>query len=266
MRTDAAETTDLGTDRFLAANPQGTEVLLEAHSGEIQEYFLYDTESHSSSRLFSKPYEAENTGIASGGPGLLASEDLSTIYIASDQRLTPEAPPATTGGGADGSYIYRYDVPSKTLSFVLAPGVGVQSLSPEGRYAYLVSEGRVEVPSFPGIRDQVFRYDSVEKSIECISCASPFDPEPKHGAGFTDDEDNPETKDATPSETVASANGDYVFFTTISALVPKDVDGEVEFKKEYVKERKPSPNIRLRAMCMSGASRGWTVAPPFRVV
>jgi len=33
--------------------------------------------------------------------------------------------------------------------------------------------------------------------------------------------------DGVPNSTVASANGDYVFFETIAALVPQDTDGEI---------------------------------------
>ena len=203
MRTDGAETTDLGTDELLAANAAGTEALLVAQSGETEEVLLYDTESHTSTLLFVMSSEEVRPWSGGAAPGFAVSEDLGTIYIATAQHLTLEAPPA---GG-----LYRYDVPAKTLRFVLA-GARVQYLSPDGRYVYF--EG--ETPTLPAKSEQVLRYDSVEKSIECVSCASPFDPEPKHSAGFTDDEDNPETKDATPGETIASANGDYVFFTTIS--------------------------------------------------
>jgi hypothetical protein len=211
VRTGGAETTDLGTDGLLAANAAGTEALLVARSGETEEVLLYDTESHLSTLLFSMSSEEVRPWIGGQAPGFAVSEDLGTIYVATGQHLTPEAPP--TGG------LYRYDVSTKALHFVL-PGARVQYLSPDGRYVYFNGE-------VPGLGEHTFRYDSVENVIECIPCASTFDPEPKHEGEFISYESNSATRDGMPSETVASANGDYVFFDTISALVPKDVNGEI---------------------------------------
>jgi hypothetical protein len=60
-----------------------------------------------------------------------------------------------------------------------------------------------------------------------MSCASPFDREPKLDAGFFQPESVVASVDGVPNPTVSSANGDYVFFDTAAALVPQDVDGEV---------------------------------------
>ena len=61
--------------------------------------------------------------------------------------------------------------------------------------------------------------------MQCVSCASPFDPAPRLDATFS------ETGTMSPLAGVpevmdASENGDYVFFDTPSALVPQDIDGE----------------------------------------
>ena len=68
--------------------------------------------------------------------------------------------------------------------------------------------------------EQILRYDSAQHLIECLSCASPFDPEPKtasiYGGGT----------EGTSTTPVVSANGDYVFFDTPAALLPSDIDGE----------------------------------------
>jgi hypothetical protein len=230
LRTAGAETTDLGVLRFLAANPQGTEALLMARSAGTQEFLLYDTESHTSKPLFTMGAEEENE--QGGTPSLIASEDLSTLYISSPQRLTPEAPP---GGG-----LYRYDLTTETLHFVLPPGeagpisssglIEVSYLSPDGRYAYF----RADIPAVPGSSAPansqgaggLYRYDGVQDLLQCVSCASPFDPEPVEGGRLISHSSNSETQDATPRQEVASANGDYVFFVTYAALLPSDANGE----------------------------------------
>jgi len=88
--------------------------------------------------------------------------------------------------------------------------------------------------------------------VECVSCASPFDPNPRFGALFNGRDtvgDNNGNKEATFTTDEAewnlipfnslggSANGDFAFFDTISALVPQDVDGE----------RAPESNSRAAA-------------------
>ncbi len=79
----------------------------------------------------------------------------------------------------------------------------------------------------PSIGGQAYRYDDVEHLVECISCASSGSGEPKHDAYLGDVEGLFEGNGVLPSFTAASADGDFAFFTTISALVPQDVDGEI---------------------------------------
>jgi hypothetical protein len=228
LRLDGAETTDLGALTFLAANSQGTEALLEARSGPTSEVLLYDTESHATKHLFSYPFDES-------APRPLASADLGAIYLPSRRQLTAEAPPPT--GESQFDY-YRYDVAAETLAFAFQGRTFDSStpvplrISPDGRYAYI--QGEVEgVPTVAaGVRaDQRFqalRYDSSTGLVQCLSCASHFDPEPSHPAFFTNEQGgaNSSTRNATPGEVIASANGDYVFFDTVSALVPGDVNGE----------------------------------------
>jgi hypothetical protein len=191
MRTDGENTVDIGRYKFAAANPEGSEVLLENGS----EYFLYDTEAGTIKYLFDL--------VASARP--VVSEDLSDIYLNS------------------GGSLYRYDIPSETLSFITvgassAPG----ETSPDGRYYYY--EGGAG--GLPG--SGVMRYDSAENMIECVSCASSFDPEPKQPA-FIDGRDGiPNLNGGLPEYKAVSANGDFAFFTTPAALVPQDVNGEIE--------------------------------------
>jgi hypothetical protein len=233
LRIGDGETADLGVYTLLAANSEGTEALLEARSGNIagstEEVLLYEAESHTTKHLFTKGYEEQSH--------FVVSEDLSTIYFPSDQRLIPEAPPGS-------SVFYRYDIPAETLSFAFqgslfrAGGEGAELVvSRNGRYVYILGE-IAAVPGGASGSSQAYRYDSVEHTVQCISCASPYDPEPRWPALFTNDEGgaNATTRNGAPGEVFASANGDFVFFDTVAALVPKDVNGEVEPEAAYHNE------------------------------
>ncbi len=67
-----------------------------------------------------------------------------------------------------------------------------------------------------------------------MSCASPFNPEPKLLSLFANGEEAGTGfgVDDVPGVTMASENGDEVFFDSLSALVPSDVDGEINFEGE----------------------------------
>ena len=220
-----------GRDRriqFLGADPEGSRLLLEKTSGGTHEALLYDTESMTTSRtLFSTEEQLQ----------VWVSEDLEVAYVESKEQLTPEAPPVTESADEN---LYRYDIASGSLTFVVQGG-NAAYISPDGRYVYFQSKSGVA--GVPGGNEkeeerlrtegelalgQVYRYDAVENVVQCMSCASAFDPEPKLAAVFygisgTADEG----ADGSPAMRVASDNGDYVFFDTPSALVPQDVDGEV---------------------------------------
>ena len=145
-------------------------------------------------------------------------------------------------------------------------------MSANGRY--LVFQGSSE--GFPGVpggvpreeengliktgAEQIYRYDSSENVIECVSCASPFDPRPKFDStalyaiyGW----------DGTPNQWFASENGDFVFFDTPDALVPQDTDGEIAPSGEPGAEP-PEVSGRGRTMCMSGAAPVSMAARPWR--
>ena len=228
MRRDGgeadAETLDIGAYRFLGANPAGSELLLEHESGFTHETVLYDTETRAAKHLFSTSHEL-------GGEDTILSEDFTALYFASEDQLLPEAP-------AGIEPIYRYDLSSETLQLALPAGTGNASgygagvgtsVSPDGRFFYFVSVGVPDVSGGTSSQvSQVYRYDSVEGVVECMSCASPYDPEPKLGSTFFENLGGTgDTINRVPNATFASANGDYVFFDTLSALVPADIDGEI---------------------------------------
>jgi hypothetical protein len=202
---EGAETVDLGPYRFLAADTSGTSTLLKKPSGENPGLYLYKTGS--------APEFLPSSGVlADVAKGLAVSEDLSTVY--------------TMGSGA----LYRYDVPARKLLFVARISVDNErnfyETSPDGRYFYFIAAevaglpgGATEHNPAGGVRtaSQVYRYDSDEALVQCMSCASSFDPEPTLSALFTD----------VYARTIASTDGDRVFFDTPAALVPADVNGEV---------------------------------------
>jgi hypothetical protein len=216
MRVGGAETVDIGEYEFLAGNAEDSEVLLGKGSGEGQEVFLYDTEARTAKLL------------PGAAPGKV-SEDLSTIYFSSSKRLTPGAPQGSGG-------LYRYEVATETTHFVLPIESDSStesysfSLSPDGRYLY-ISGTSGTIPGVPGgapQTKQIYRLDTVEDVIECVSCASSFDPEPKLSAFLAGAEVTGGNTDNGALERMSgSADGDYIFFDTPAALVPADVDGEI---------------------------------------
>jgi hypothetical protein len=202
-----AVTVDIGAYRFIAADPQGSKVLLERANGENSGLYLYDSQKASVKYL-------SLSGVAVGAQ-FVTSKDLSTVYIHSH----------------DGA-LYRYDIGGETLLFVARIFIDNErnfyASSPDGRYFYFIA---TEVAGLPGggqeletpgshrkgQTSQVYRYDSVEALVQCMSCASSFDHyEPRLSALFTEGD-----------RMTASANGEYVFFDTPAALLPSDVDGEV---------------------------------------
>ncbi len=214
VRVNGAETVDLGVYTFVAANAEGSSVLLEKRSGVNPGLYLY--------RAGSSPEFLPSSGVAitSGASesNLTVSENLSTVYIRAGEITVPT--------------LYRYDVAGKSLLFVskLSAGDGrtFYASSPDGRYLYFIAESVAGLPG-GGIEhydlegheaerqtSQVYRYDSTEEVLQCMSCASTFDTEPRLSALFTQGE-----------AVTASADGDYVFFDTPAALLLADVDGEI---------------------------------------
>jgi hypothetical protein len=124
--------------------------------------------------------------------------------------------------------LYRYDTETRAIEPVPAS----ESMSVPQRYSYEVAvvstwEFGVKYQLGTGSEGQVLRYDNLEHTVECMSCASSFDPEPKLNAFLTTSALQETEVNGLPRPTFASANGDYVFFDTPAALVPQDIDGEI---------------------------------------
>ena len=219
MRENGSKTVDIGDYTFEGANLEGTQLFLSKEGPGGLEFFSYDTETKAAKRLFSLQGDALGLKHA-------LSEDGNVFYFeAAGVPLSPEAP-------ANESDLYRYDIPSETISFVaVAPGIegdgnGGFYASPDGSSFYF------NVPPVQGVGGsssgavEAYRYDSSENVVQCVSCASPYNPEPKLLSTFMP-EYGPSSGRFAPLGSPASANGDYVFFDTPAALVPQDVNGEI---------------------------------------
>lgn len=235
-----AQTTDLGAVSFQAANASGSRALLKVNTGAVSEFRLYDSESGDSRLLFTKGFESEGALLFGAlPPHVFASADLSTIYLTSRLHLTPDAPPVSVLG-SESSYLYRYDLSTETMRFVLV-GASPVYLSPDGRYAYMYGSGLPESIPGAGVRPKqeqfkskaegiggnVLRYDAFDNLIQCLSCASGFNPDPEAHSNFIQFPTQAEVLDEGPEEAVASPDGDFVFFQTYAALLPADANGEL---------------------------------------
>ena len=252
MRTgngsEAAQTLDIGAYRFRGANEQDTELLVEARNNGTSEISLYNVESTTFTKLFTV-----NSDIVDN---MQVDEDFNAFYFESGEELAgtgaPAPSPELEPGDSAPTNIYRYDISAKELLFVdriagqFGAGPALEPVSPDGRYFYFNAEYVAGVPgggkgffrnfenlgqSVAGQTEQVYRYDSAEGLIQCVSCASAFDPEPKSPAVFDvsggSDSGVQGTPNGDPRDMIASADGDFVFFGTFAELVPSDIDGEV---------------------------------------
>ncbi len=242
MRLEGTRTVDLGAVQFLAANETGSEVLVEKTSSEDHEVLLYETGSATSTVLFTVPTKnKEGQPEPSETYKVQASADLSEIYFKTQATLVPGVPPVPDFGRGheiETSNLYRYDVGARTLHFIAQADSGYEHVElhvagAEGRYVYFQA---ASVAGFPGgspdqlsgvLTGQLYRYDSAESIVECISCASPFDPEPRLGAFIHQAKTWSNGNSSRPFNSGVSANGDFAFFSTPAALVPADVDGEI---------------------------------------
>jgi hypothetical protein len=140
-------------------------------------------------------------------------EDLSRVYFSSGNTLVPSE---HRGGGAyvamaDGSIHYAGDLP------VSSPWAGERTpnLTPDGRGVLFASGERVTDDDIAclGTCSQIYYYDDVTRSIECVSCVP---------GGVTK-----QTGSTHGAE--VSADGQTIAFETQEKLLPSDVNGGSDF-------------------------------------
>jgi len=220
-----AQTVDIGAYRFLAANASGTELLLEAPGAETQQILLYATATATA-----KPLLTLHEHHTSNEQSLITiSEDFSTIYLQSRAQLTPDSPPPTGGEHVGGSTdLYRYDIAAESLHFVVQSGSFVDlAVTPDGRDASW--EGLLPDYYSDGLSPrESMLYDGAHNFVECVSCASPFNPEPSLpvAAQIFGNNGVLPTRNGAPKASLLAADGHRFFFDTRSTLLPADVDGE----------------------------------------
>lgn len=244
MRLNGTATRDIGPYGYVGATADGTKVLLTERdqAGAGYEFLLYETETGTTTRLFSVPTAID--GPLPGRP--FVSEGADVIYLESQASLVAGAPSHPRGSGA--TDLYRYDVATKTLSFAFVISQELSGfttnfagpfLSPDGRFFYWRSTGNPGIPHPEkhldvagkidnGGAPQLYRYDSAEGSVECVSCASPYDPEPLLEASTesADLQTLDNSVNGVPRIRIASDDGGRVFFDTPAALAPQDINGE----------------------------------------
>ena len=190
MRVDGSETVDIGAYKFMGADARGTTLLLKSDNGEL---FGYDTESKAM--------------ISRSNTELGTANELSLLGI--PVQFDPEP-----GNG--------FSHPRYTYFTGKVAGLSGNGIIPPNPIS---NEGEGEEEGAPAA--QVYRFDSAENVVLCASCASSFDPVPVRPAYLDGVQGLPFVNGGLPVYTATSANGDFAFFTTVAALVPEDVDGEV---------------------------------------
>lgn len=215
MREDGERTTSIGGYELIALDADAETLLLQRKNGETYELLRYDTNTHSFVHLLTSETKI-------GGGQLAFADDFATIYLMSPERFSTEAP-ATIARGEEYVYRYRPGEGAPEFLFQLAPRGGASTFlatTSDGRYLYFEAEN---VPGVPGLhpgealrREELYRYDSRERLLSCVACASPLKP---NGGPFS-------------RGTQASDDGQYVFFDTYARLVPEDSDGEVPSREK----------------------------------
>ena len=221
-----ASTVDIGEYHLLSADPTDSTLLLEKQNNGEYEFFLYDLQTRDVRRILVTREPTE----------FHVAQELTVAYFAVHERLTTTAPVSFSVAGGPGSgYLYKLDLSSGTLRFLVETsgeaGEGAPAVTANGEDYYWSSTDVGGVPggqNLPGgilptsqayVENggptlQRYRYDGAENSVECISCASPSDPEPN---AFID---------GISGQSSISEDGRYAIFATTAELLPQDIDGK----------------------------------------
>ena len=227
VRVNGSETIDIGNYRFAGANPAGTVALLEANGNGV-EYLIYEAQSGTVTKIFPGSGMALNSDVHA-----VVSQELKNVYF-----------------HLGNNELYRYDVATKALGYLFNDQGEVGRTSPDGLFYYFQGS----VAGVPG-EDQVFLYDGSQNMVECVSCASSTDPEPKLGAFFPYEAAGVlgplQQQDGHPNQVFLSDNGEYAFFDTPARLVSADVDEEI------APERRPNTEYQSEELSLSSDVYEW---------
>jgi hypothetical protein len=197
------------------------------------ELYEYDTKSGTLTRV-----SRGESGSADGNvQWATVSDDGSAVYFTATGQLTADAP-VPSAGNAD---LYRYDTNTGVTRYIATLNIGsdcplcgltvgdgiipVQTAStsnwyvtPDGRFLLFGSGADITGYDSGGV-GELYRYDSADGSLACVSC-NPSGAAPVGGASFNTLGAPPSLGDARPPRPM-SDNGEYVFFDTPDRLVPQ---------------------------------------------
>jgi hypothetical protein len=224
------------------------------------ELYEYDTETETLTRV-SRGESGKEAGDVLYVPAV--SADGSAVYFTAFGKLTANAPPS--GGGSVDLYRYdtdsgtttyvatveESDYPSDVADrwWSLSTGKGELGLDPAANWyttpdgRYLVFASRADLTGYdtsaassaecPGVDGaapnghctEVYRYDSADGSLACVSC-DPSGAAPTSNAQFARSAVRIDSPGGPPRG--ISDDGNYVFFDTGDALVPQDTNGKLD--------------------------------------
>ncbi len=155
------------------------------------------------------------------------SEDGNVFYFTTISPLNREA---------SGEGFYRYDLDTGTLTFIPdfggpkgthgGPWASLAAATPNGYYWQ--NDVPDEAEPTEGL-EQAYAYDAAEQMVLCVSCGTPFNPHSHIPSLYPTGETGVELDgEQSPLVSPGSANGNFVFFDTPSALLPNDINGELE--------------------------------------
>jgi len=223
-----------GAARFWAATPTGSQAIYS------QEGAL---------KLFTLATESSATLVASGVQGVVgASDDLTRIYFVSTAALAGAAQ-----AGKPNLYFYEEGQPLKFLGAVSATDLvsssepSLVSLSPFYHVAHVSSDGSVAVfmsrAALTGADNvdyesgepdaEVFRYDANDDELLCVSCISTGAAPAGRKLQIRSGEESsywyasriPTWEFQLHAPRVIAADGNRIFFNSLSRLVPADTNG-----------------------------------------
>lgn len=214
-----------------AVSADGSRVFFDAYPGACPSSVEEKSEEGPNVDLYMRVGGAETVEIgnyrfleadAAGATLLLAHGGELFRYDTETHALDP-VPAGETLNPA--RYSYGFRLPPELSGFKAESGVNTLGVE--------VVLSKALFGSSEDLPQQILRYDSAQHLLQCLSCASPFDPEPKLLSVFGGE------SAATASHTFASADGDYVFFDTPAALLPQDVDGEEAPERKHPGTKEP---------------------------
>lgn len=250
MRVDGRETVEVAAPEagagdpagkyravFQGASTDGSQVLFASqaeltsddHVHALQLYD-YNTETRKLTRV-----TRGESGTAAGGyenESALISEDGSTVYFLSAEKLTADAPSSLSGTNAN-HYLYRYDTATGTIHYIaVVDNVSNYSTAevfttPDGHALVLAGVGNV----FDGPggfnstvnQEEIYYYNALDNSMACVSCASGGTASARsywpNQVGTLEG-----LMDSVDRVDPMSSNGDMVFFETTQQLVPQDTN------------------------------------------